>query len=204
MAPGEIRPFIINDILLITTGEDRYFAWVQLFSLTAAAGFNLLLVYLLIVRDKPVREIQRLAAAALRPSGYLPRRRPAATACYAVDASHADFGGAVDRCRQLASLLVLWRLGKSFSIMPEARTLVTIGPLRACPSSALRGRDDHHSSARRCNSPQPVFYGPILTPCWSCLSLVLTATVLRRNASLEEAYPEYAALPRQTARINWR
>ena len=36
----------------------------------------------------------------------------------------------------LGSILVLWRLGKSFSIMPEARKLVTGGPY-ACARHPL-------------------------------------------------------------------
>lgn len=191
----QIRPYIINDILLITTGRGSLFAWVQLFSLTAAAGFNLLLVYLLIVRDKPVR----------KSKGWLPRfcafmgtflgvgmlQLPVVPLTLPMQILAALLIGV----GSLASLLVLWRLGKSFSIMPEARTLVTTGPY-AHARHPLYAVEMITIIGMALQFAQP----------WAALLtiLVLTFLVLRtmfEERVLEEAYPEYAAYRAKTARF---
>jgi protein-S-isoprenylcysteine O-methyltransferase Ste14 len=191
----QIRPYIINDILLITTGRGSLFAWVQLFSLTAAAGFNLLLVYLLIVRDKPVRRSQgsmpRLCALLGTFLGVGIIQLPVAPLGLGMQILAALLIG----IGSLASLLVLWRLGKSFSIMPEARSLVTTGP---------------YAHARH-----PLYAVEMITVIGTALqfvqpwaavlaALVLTFLVLRtifEERVLEEAYPEYASYRAKTARF---
>ena len=87
-----------------------------------------MLVYLLLVRDRPVA----------RSKGVMPRFfgfagtfmgigilqlpvAPLSLPMQMLAAALIGFGS-------LGSFLVLWRLGKSFSIMPEARNLVTGGP----------------------------------------------------------------------------
>lgn len=124
----QVRPVLVGDGGLILAGTASLFAWVQFFSLLAAACFDLLLVYLLVVRDRPVG----------KSKGVLPRifgfvgtflgvgilQLPVAHLTLSVQLIAAVLIG----LGSLGSILVLWRLGKSFSIMPEARKLVTGGP----------------------------------------------------------------------------
>lgn len=191
----QIRPYIINDILLITTGRGSLFAWVQLFSLTAAAGFNLLLVYLLIVRDKPVR----------KSKGWLPRfcafmgtflgvgmlQLPVVALTLPMQILAALLIG----IGSLASLLVLWRLGKSFSIMPEARTLVTTGPY-AHARHPLYAVEMITIIGMALQFAQP--WAALLTVL--VLSFLVQRTIFEERV-LEEAYPEYAAYRTKTARF---
>ena len=95
----------------------------------------------------------------------------------------------------LGSFLVLWRLGKSFSIMPEARRLVTGGP---------------YALARH-----PLYTVELVTICGTALqfqapwSWVLAAAVLAllwirshyEEQVLEAAYPEYGAYRARTKRF---
>jgi len=124
----QLRPVLAGDAHLIATGAAQPFHWVQFVSLGLAALFDLLLIYLLVVRDRPVAKSR----------GVLPRvfgfvgtfmgvgilQLPVAKLGMAGQTLAALLIGV----GSLGSLLVLWRLGKSFSIMPEARKLVTSGP----------------------------------------------------------------------------
>ncbi|HKB95649.1 MAG TPA: isoprenylcysteine carboxylmethyltransferase family protein [Rhizomicrobium sp.] len=124
----QLRAVLVHDGAMIAAGTASLFVWVQFFSLLAAAAFDLLLVYLLLVRDRPVA----------RSKGVMPRFfgfagtfmgigilqlpvAPLSLPMQMLAAALIGFGS-------LGSFLVLWRLGKSFSIMPEARKLVTSGP----------------------------------------------------------------------------
>ena len=191
----QIRPFIINDILLITTGRGSLFVWVQLFSLTAAAGFNLLLIYLLLVRDKPVRKskgwLPRLCAFLGTFLGVGMLQLPVVQLTLSMQILAALLIGV----GSLASLLVLWRLGKSFSIMPEARTLVTTGPY-AHARHPLYAVEMITIFGMALQFAQP----------WAAIVTVLVFgfLVLRtifEERVLEEAYPEYAAYRAKTARF---
>jgi protein-S-isoprenylcysteine O-methyltransferase Ste14 len=95
----------------------------------------------------------------------------------------------------LGSLLVLYRLGKSFSIMPEARKLVTGGP---------------YAYARH-----PLYTVEMITIVgtalqfaapWSWLIALVVVTLLWIRSHfeeqvLEEAYPEYAVYRARTKRF---
>lgn len=191
----QIRPYIINDILLITTGRGSLFAWVQLFSLTAALGFNLLLIYLLLVRDKPVRKsrgwLPRLCAVLGTFLGVGLLHLPVAQLTLGMQLLAALLMGV----GSLASLLVLWRLGKSFSIMPEARTLVTTGPY-AHARHPLYAVEMITIVGMALQFAQP--WATLLT------ILVLAFLVLRtvfEERVLVEAFPDYVAYRAKTARF---
>lgn len=124
----QLRAVLMHDATMILSGTASLFIWVQFFSLLAAAAFDLLLVYLLVVRDRPVG----------KSKGVLPRffgvlgtfmgvgilQLPVANLSLSAQILAAVLIG----LGSLGSVLVLWRLGKSFSILPEARKLVTGGP----------------------------------------------------------------------------
>ena len=100
----------------------------RFFGLFASICFNLLTVYLIVVRTSPVKRsrgwLPRFCGFIGTFTGvgiqYLPQAH--LPLGWQIVASSFIFVGCV------GSLLVLNKLGKSFSIMPEARVLVTSGP----------------------------------------------------------------------------
>jgi protein-S-isoprenylcysteine O-methyltransferase Ste14 len=100
----------------------------RFFALFASAAFNLLLIYLVVVRTEPVRRssgvLPRVCgfAGTFLGVGILQLKPVTLSLSWQAMAAALIFAGA------LGSAIVLARLGKSFSIMPEARKLVTGGP----------------------------------------------------------------------------
>jgi protein-S-isoprenylcysteine O-methyltransferase Ste14 len=191
----QVRPTLVNDIGLIRSGAGDLYTWAQLFSLSAAAAFDLLLVYMLLVRDKPV----------LKSKGVLPRvfgfigtfagvgilQLPVAALGHGMQIVAAILVGV----GSLGSFFVLWRLGKSFSIMPEARTLVTGGPY-AHVRHPLYGVEMITIIGTAVQFAQP----------WAALIAVLVVALLvvrshYEEGVLEAAYPEYAAYRAKTKRF---
>jgi protein-S-isoprenylcysteine O-methyltransferase Ste14 len=191
----QLRPVLAGDAHLIATGAAQPFHWVQFVSLGVAALFDLLLIYMLVVRDRPVAKSR----------GVLPRvfgfvgtfmgvgilQLPVAKLNMAGQTLAALLIGV----GSLGSVLVLWRLGKSFSIMPEARKLVTSGP---------------YSLARH-----PLYTVEMITICgtalqfeapgsWIVAAVVLLLLWIRSHYEeqvLEATYPEYGAYRAKTKRF---
>jgi protein-S-isoprenylcysteine O-methyltransferase Ste14 len=191
----QVRPILANDLTLIRAGTGGLFAWVQFFSMAAAAAFDLLLVYMLLVRDKPV----------LKSRGVLPRvfafvgtfagvgilQLPVAQLGLGLQIVAAILIG----IGSLGSFYVLWWLGKSFSIMPEARTLVTGGPY-AHVRHPLYGVEIVTVIGTALQFAQP----------WAGLIALLVVALLVIRSHYEEgvlmqAYPEYAAYRARTRRF---
>ncbi len=189
------RPVLVNDAHLIAAGTATLFHWLQFVSVSLVVLFDLLLIYLLVVRDRPVAKSR----------GVLPRLFGFVGTFLGVGilqlpAAHLSLGEQVLAALlvglgSLGSALVLWRLGKSFSIMPEARRLVTGGP---------------YALARH-----PLYSVEMITICGTALqfqapwSWVLAAVVLAllwirshyEEQVLEAAYPEYGAYRARTKRF---
>ena len=191
----QLRAVLVRDGAMIVAGTASLFIWVQFFSLLAAAAFDLLLVYLLLVRDRPVA----------KSKGVMPRffgfvgtfmgigilQLPVAPLSLAMQMLAAALIG----IGSLGSFLVLWRLGKSFSIMPEARKLVTNGP---------------YAHARH-----PLYAVEMITimgtalqfaPPWSwVIALIVLAMLWIRShfeeQVLAESFPEYGAYRARTKRF---
>jgi len=124
----QLRAVVVRDGAMMIAGTGNLLTWVQFFSLLAAVCFDLLLVYLLVVRDRPVGKakgvLPRLFAFVGTFLGVGILQLPVAPLGLGMQVVAALLIG----LGSLGSFLVLWRLGKSFSIMPEARRLVTGGP----------------------------------------------------------------------------
>jgi protein-S-isoprenylcysteine O-methyltransferase Ste14 len=124
----QLRATLVNDGSLIALGAADLPIWLRFFSVLFSILFNLLTIWLLLVRDTPVRRargaLPRICAVGGTFLGVAILRLPVADLSLPVQALAfflTGFGSA-------ASVAVLWRLGKSFSIVPEARKLVTAGP----------------------------------------------------------------------------
>jgi protein-S-isoprenylcysteine O-methyltransferase Ste14 len=95
----------------------------------------------------------------------------------------------------LGSFLVLWRLGKSFSIMPEARKLVTGGPY------AWARHPLYTVEMITVTGTALQFAAP-----WSWVLALLVVILLWIRSHFEEqvlagTYPEYVAYRAKTARF---
>lgn len=123
-----LRPALVRDGALIAAGEADLLAWLRFFSLLFSILFCLLTVWMLLVRDKPVLRIAgllpRLCAVAGTFLGVGILRLPVPDLPLPVQALCFFLTG----LGSALSALVLWKLGRSFSIVPEARHLVTTGP----------------------------------------------------------------------------
>ncbi len=124
----QLRPNLEADARALLAQPDQLIFYLRFFALSAAAAFNLLLIYLVVVRNRPLK----------RSSGFLPRFFGVAGTFLGVAiislkplnlslpwqsvAAFLVFAGS------LGAAIVLAKLGKAFSIMPEARLLVTGGP----------------------------------------------------------------------------
>ena len=191
----QLRAVLAHDGALIAAGTASPFIWVQFFSLLAAMCFNLLLVYLLVVRDKPVAKskgaVPRIFAVLGTFAGVGILQLPVAQLGLGTQILAAVLIGV----GSLSSFLVLWRLGKSFSIMPEARKLVTGGP---------------YAHARH-----PLYAVEMITIVgtalqfaapWSWVLALLVVSLLCIRSHFEEqvlaeTYPEYAAYRAKTKRF---
>jgi protein-S-isoprenylcysteine O-methyltransferase Ste14 len=196
----QLLPTLANDAALIGSGAATLPVMVRFPSLLAAAAYNLLLVYLLVVRDKPVRKSR----------GVLPRfcgtvgtflsvgllQLPVAPLGLGLQVLAAALIGV----GSLLSFLVAYRLGKSFSILPEARRLVTDGPY-ACTRHPLYAVELLPLAGAAIQFASP----------WAALigGAVVALAVIRslfEERVLMEAYPEYAAYRSRTPRFipRWR
>ena len=124
----QLRAVLVYDVGLMTAGTASLYVWVQFISLTMAAIFDLMLVYLLVVRDRAVGRSKgvwpRLFGVVGTFMGVGILQLPVAR----LDLPMQLVAAVLIGVGSLGSALVLWRLGKSFSILPEARKLVTGGP----------------------------------------------------------------------------
>jgi protein-S-isoprenylcysteine O-methyltransferase Ste14 len=191
----QVRAVLALDGAMIAHGAASLFTWVQFFALLAAAGFDLLLIYLLAVRDKPVSKskgvLPRIFGVVGTFTGVGILQLPVAHLSLGMQILAAGLIG----LGSLGSILVLWWLGKSFSIMPEARKLVTGGP---------------YAYVRH-----PLYAVEIITVIgtavqftapWSWVIALAVVALLWIRSHYEEqvlqaAYPEYGAYRARTARF---
>ena len=191
----QLRPILASDAGLIAGGTASLFVWVQFLALTMAALFDLLLVYLLLVRDRPVAKsrgvLPRLCGFVGTFVGVGILQLPVAR----LDLPMQTLAAVLIGLGSLGSVLVLWRLGKSFSILPEARKLVTSGP---------------YAYARH-----PLYTVEMLTIIgtalqftapWSWVIALVVVTLLWVRSHFEEqvlesVYPEYGAYRLRTKRF---
>jgi protein-S-isoprenylcysteine O-methyltransferase Ste14 len=126
----KLRPDLAADARALLLEPDSLLLNLRFFALFASAAFNLLLIYLVVVRAEPVRRSTglwpRLCAVAgtFLGVGILQLKPVPLSLFWQSIAAALVFAGS------LGSAIVLARLGKSFSIMPEARVLVISGPYK--------------------------------------------------------------------------
>ena len=190
-----VRSILAWDAQAMLAGNANFLIVLQFLALFASACFSLLLIWLLLERSVPVKKSR----------GLLPRLCGFAGTFLGVGIIHLEIvslrlpwqivadifvlGGS------LGSVLVLARLGKAFSIMPEARQLVTGGPyayarhpLYAVEAITVVGIAMQHI--------QP----------WAALLgvAVIVLQVIRsifEERVLVEAYPEYESYRAKTKRF---
>ena len=179
-APGTLTPADIADMLS------------RLFTL----GFFVIAAWLTLVRSPPVakapglwpRLTALLSVTLLFALPFLPRLDPAPTSLLFLSAGLAFLGNGL-------ALLVLSRLGRSFSVMSEARQLVTAGPYRLVRHPLYLTEE--------------IAIIGIFLPYWSWQAALLFLThlavqLLRLNNEervLRATFADYADYARRTARL---
>jgi protein-S-isoprenylcysteine O-methyltransferase Ste14 len=124
----KLRPDLAADARAVLMEPDNLMMNLRFFALFAAVAFNLLLICLIVMRTEPVRRASGLMprlcgfAGTFLGVGILYLKPSPLSLPWQMIATALVFAGS------LGSTIVLARLGKSFSIMPEARNLVTSGP----------------------------------------------------------------------------
>jgi protein-S-isoprenylcysteine O-methyltransferase Ste14 len=182
----KLRPDLAADARAVLMEPDGLMANLRFFALFASVAFNLLLIYLVVARTEPIR----------RASGIVPRLCGFAGTFLGVGILHLKpstlslsgeiVATALVFAGSLGSTIVLARLGRSFSIMPEARNLVTSGPY-AFARHPLYVAEFLTLTGTTIQFAQP----------WAAL-LALGAIVLQvlrtvfEERVLGDAYPEYA------------
>jgi protein-S-isoprenylcysteine O-methyltransferase Ste14 len=183
----QLRPQLAANARAVLAAPDSLLANTRFFALFAAMVFDLLLIYLIVVRTEPVR----------RASGILPRLCGFAGTFLGVGILRLQpldlslpwqtIAAAFIFLGSLGSAIVLAKLGKSFSIMPEARTLVTSGPY-AYARHPLYAMEFLTLFGTAIQFQQP--WAALLA--LAAVALQLARTVFEERV-LIDAYPEYAA-----------
>ena len=183
----KLRPGLAADARALLDAPDSLLANLRFFALFAAMAFNLLLIYLVVVRTQPVR----------RASGILPRLCGFAGTFLGVGILQLTplelslfwqtVAAAFVFAGSLGSAIVLAKLGKSFAIMPEARVLVTSGPY-AWARHPLYAVEIITLIGTAIQFQQP--WAGLLAV--AVIALQVARTIFEERV-LADAYPEYAA-----------
>ncbi len=191
----QLRAVLVYDVGLMTAGTASLYVWVQFISLTMAAIFDLMLVYLLVVRDRAVGRSRGVWPRVFGVVGTFMGVGILQLPVARLDLPLQLVAAVLIGVGSLGSALVLWRLGKSFSILPEARKLVTGGP---------------YSHVRH-----PLYSVEIITILgtalqfaapWSWIIAAIVVVLLWVRSHFEEqvlaeSFPEYAAYRTRTKRF---
>lgn len=125
-----LASFSVNQILATRTTTLDLLGWARLISTVSLISFFLMIAWLTLVRPRPVAQapgrLARIAAVLgtwlfLLGTPFLTRRTDLGVGMLLLSASLILVG-------DILAVLILRKLGRSFSIMAEARTLVTRGP----------------------------------------------------------------------------
>jgi protein-S-isoprenylcysteine O-methyltransferase Ste14 len=191
----QLRPDLAADARALLAAPDSLIANLRFFALFTAIAFNLLLIYLVVVRSEPVR----------RASGILPRLCGFAGTFLGVGILHLkplelslfwqSVAAALVFAGTLGSVIVLAKLGKSFAIMPEARLLVTAGPY-AWARHPLYVMEIVTLIGTAIQFQQP--WAGLLA--LAVIVLQIARTIFEERV-LAEAYPEYAAYSARVKRF---
>ena len=182
---------VINDLAI----GDRPVVWTEVVSHAGLLLFYLTLWLMVLIRPAPIRTSQGILPNATAFVGtYMPWLivlfpHPVLSAPVQIIAT------GVILCGNLLTLLTVWRLGRSFSLVPQARKLVTKGPY---------GRIRH-----------PLYLAEEIMVCGTALLYLSPATIalvlghlciqVRRMYYEEDllgrAFPDYAAYKARTWRV---
>ncbi len=191
----QLRAVLAYDWSLIAGGTAHLFTWVQFIALLSAATFDLLLVYVLSVRDRPVARSQGLLPRAFGVVGTFAGVGILQLPVAQLSLPMQIFAAVLIGAGSLGSLLVLSQLGTNFSILPEARKLVTNGPY------ALVRHPLYTVEIVTIIGTAMQFEAPWS---WAVALVVVVLLWIRSHYEeqvLESAYPEYGAYRARTKRF---
>ena len=190
-----LRPHLVSDGTLIAHGAASLLVWLRFFSLLFSILFCLLTVWTLLARETAVKRIggalPRICAVAGTFLGVAILRLPVPQLGLPMQALCVLLTG----LGSLGSFVALWKLGRSFSIVPEARRLVTSGPygwarhpLYAAEIVTVLGLSLQYQQ------PWAALLGAAV------IALQVARTMFEERV-LAEAFPEYADYRRRVKRF---
>ncbi len=186
----------IEEALTNARGAVGVLGAAQFFAKTCLLAYFLLVAGIALTRPRPIsraeglgpRIIALLGTNLVYGVGFLPARQDLGAAWLLMSAALLFIGNAF-------TIAVLLRLGRSFSIMPEARKLVTWGPyavirhpLYLAEQTAMLGVFIQFASL-----PAAALF--------AAQFLCQFRRMLNEEAVLERAFPDYAAYKARTARL---
>lgn len=170
-------------------------ARIDLGARAASVGFYFLILVFIVLRSRPLRRAGGFAAwiSAIAGTGMpmliglLPRHEP--------DFWISGSSFALLMAGNILSAYVLFHLGRSFSVMPEARRLITDGPYR---------RIRHPLYLAEGIAVLGLFVQYLSWPAFVILLVQMGFQFLRmgnEEAVLQETFPDYAAYMRRSRRV---
>jgi protein-S-isoprenylcysteine O-methyltransferase Ste14 len=191
----KVRPTLARDAAIMVAGHADVLTVLQFCALFASVTFDLLLVWLLLARSLPLKKSQGLVP---RLCGFAGTFLGVATLQLKVVQLSLPWQALADILvlgGKLASALVLSRLGKAFSIMPEARLLVTGGPY-AYARHPLYAVEMITIAGIAIQFQQP--WAALIAA--AVIVLQVTRSIFEERV-LAETFPEYEAYRAKTARF---
>lgn len=169
--------------------------WPELLSRAGLALFYLTLWYLIIIRGSPLRRLPGILPNAVAVVGtfspWLIGLFPGKelSGMWYIIATILILGG------NLFALLAVWRLGRSFSIVPQARKLVTSGPY------AMIRHPLYLAEETMIVGTALLFISPIILALVAVHMAIQCRRILYEEEILRRAFPEYAAYSERTWRV---
>ena len=192
-----LRPELADDARAVMAEPANLMFNLRFYAYFAAAAFAGLNIYLIVMRTTPV----------LRARGIVPRAFAILGTFLGVGINHlkpvqlhfgwASLAFALILAGSAGSVIAIGNLGKSFSIMPEARKLVTTGPY------AFARHPLYAAEMLSIAGTAILYQQPWATLLAVGVLVLLTIRSHFEEQVLREAYPEYAAYRARVKRFGF-
>ncbi len=193
----QFRPVLGNYALAMLQQPSNVFIALRFYSYFAAAAFAFLNIVMIVIRTSPIRRSKGLSPRAFAIAGTfvgvgINRLPPASLTLF-----EQSLALMLILVGSIGSVIAISKLGKSFSIMPEARTLRTTGPY-ALARHPLYVAEMFSIAGTAMLYQQP--WGVLLALSVGILQVIRS---LFEEKVLTEQYPEYADYKKRVKRFGF-